>query len=244
MGWASAHVSFVIMAWRPDFSCLSLYGCDCSSWLSIIVLPCTSTGIHRLYSLLHLFAMKRPAACIIEPSEEGPAAGLIPAADMVSVHLRCAGLNVRPEFADKLVDGLKDVECRKYPLGSRGTEACTFVIRTKGHQKSGCPAVIGFVQFGQSRRYLSLAEFNADRHRHCITPDSDFDWGGPAASQLYAWEVRSHVRFATPIPLDGSAQLPARNIIGWCRPVELWAQVTRLDSMKLNGILLREAGHS
>eukprot|EP00435_Cladocopium_sp_Y103_P065672 s735_g27.t1 len=180
--------------------------------------------------------MKRPAAHIIEPSAEGPATGPL-STDLVSVDLRCAGLNVRPEFADKLVDGLKDVECRKYPLGSRGTEACTFVIRTQGRQKGASSAVIGLVEFAHSRRYLSLAEFNADRHRHCISPGSEFDWTGPEASQMFAWEVRSHVRFATPIPLDGSIQLPARNMIGWCRPVELRAQVTRLDSMKLDGIL-------
>ena len=181
--------------------------------------------------------MKRPAAHMDEPAEAGHVAGLS-AADIVSVNLRCTGLNVRPEFADKLVDGVKDIECRKYPLGSHGTEACAFVIRTKGRQKHTCPAVIGLVEFvPRSRRYLHQAEFAADRHRHCIPKGSESDWLGPEPSPMYAWWVRSFFRFAEPIPLDGSRQLPARNMIGWCRPVDLEVSMTRVDSMRLNDIL-------
>ena len=128
--------------------------------------------------------MKRPAAHMDEPAEEGRVAGL--------VHLRGAGLNARPEFADKLVDGVKDIECRKYPLGTRGTEACAFVIRTKGRQKHSCPAVIGLVEFvPRSRHYLHQAEFAADRHRRCVPKGSEFDWLGPEASPMYAWWVKS-----------------------------------------------------
>ena len=53
----------------------------------------------------------------------------------VSVEIALRGLNVKPYFADLLVSGVKDIECRKYILGTHGTARTTFVIRSKGADK-------------------------------------------------------------------------------------------------------------
>ena len=156
--------------------------------------------------------------------------------DLIMTECCYRGLNVQPPFADQLLNGEKTVECRTYPLGTHGTRDVCHVIKTKGGDTQAVPEVIGVVRFGQCTRYSDVQGFIADRGRHLIEQDSCFDWKGPAFCQMYAWEVESYIKFAVPIPLDGTVDLPRRSIIGWCKRVSLTPVVTRRDAMTLESI--------
>lgn len=148
----------------------------------------------------------------------------------VSCEIALRGLNVKSNFADLLVSGVKDIECRKYILGARGTGRTTFVIRTKGADKRAVPAVIGMVRFEGCYAYASKEQYEADRSRHHIVSSSEFEWSG--ASELYAWQVGKCFVFQEPIPVD-KPNVPRRNMIGWTKPVKLKVKVlqSQLDAI-------------
>ena len=58
--------------------------------------------------------------------------------DRVRLRMCYRGLNVQPTFAESITSGLKTVERRKYPLGSRGTTALTlcFSLSVKVNRSS------------------------------------------------------------------------------------------------------------
>lgn len=162
------------------------------------------------------------------------------ASDIVTVDMSWQGLNVRPEYCESLLDRTKDIEVRKYALGTHGTSNIMYLIKTKGNQKAATPSIVGIVEFASGhRQYTSADEFEADRHRHLIPARSEFDIRPDSPTRLYAWWVRSVIRFHQPISLAG---LPARSMIGWSKPVRVQAQVSRLDSMRIHD--LKTHGHS
>ena len=144
----------------------------------------------------------------------------------VTVEIALRGLNVKPYFADLLVSGVKNIECRKYILGTHGTGNTTFVIRTKGADKSAVPAVIGMVRFQGCYEYASKQQYETDRGRHCIDSGSEFEWSGD--SPLYAWHVHRCFVFKDPIPVD-KVGMPRRNMIGWSKPVNLKVRVLQSE---------------
>ena len=146
----------------------------------------------------------------------------------VNVEIALRGLNVRPYFADLLVRGVKAVECRKYMLGTRGTGRTTFVIRSKGSDKHAVPAVVGMLRFHGCIEYTSRDQYEQDRAKHCIDASSEFEWLGPNHGTMYAWCVDKYYAFESAIPVD-QADMPRRNIIGWCKPVALKVKVKKSE---------------
>lgn len=145
----------------------------------------------------------------------------------VSVEIALRGLNVKPYFADLLVSGVKDIECRKYILGTHGTARTTFVIRSKGADKGAVPAVLGMVKFHGCSEYTSRQQYEGDRCRHQIDPASAFEWTGD--TPLYAWHVDKCYAFKDPIPVE--AGMPFRNMIGWVKPVTLKVRVRQSEKL-------------
>lgn len=144
--------------------------------------------------------------------------------DQVEVELTLRGLNLQPQWFGPVKLGQKDVEVRKYALGSNGTDSFMFLIRTKGKDQRNVTAVTGVLEFAHCRRYNNLAEFQSDSDRHCIYEGSDFYWNG--VGNLFAWVIRSYIPFAKEIILSEHPELPARSIIGWQKPVTLKPKFT------------------
>lgn len=66
----------------------------------------------------------------------------------------------------------KGIECRKYAAGAYGTSPCMFVIKSKGHDETAVPCVIGVVEFTHLRQYDSVQQFEGERHRRLIPAGS------------------------------------------------------------------------
>ena len=116
--------------------------------------------------------------------------------------IRCLrGINIQRPWARKILNGVKSIEARRYPLRSYLNEDL-WVIETpgsRGRDDTFESRIIGIVRFGADFRYETLAQWHADEAAHCIGRGSPFDWSGPApdsgpvgkAKNMYGWRVAS-----------------------------------------------------
>ena len=138
---------------------------------------------------------------------------------LVAVEMSFLGLNVRPVYANALMNKTKKIEIRKYPPGRFGTSSHTFIIQTQ--TQSGARTVrsqvLGLAIFHESAKiYLNRDQFEEDQLLHLIRPESEFGWKG---QKLYGWRVKTIIPFFEPLPITSS--LPKRTIVGWQKPVTL-----------------------
>lgn len=137
------------------------------------------------------------------------------------------GINIQWPFSQLILQGVKSVECRRYPLGRRGfalPREPLWLIETPGPSRraqshaetGGVPAlaarptraqVVGVVSFQAATRYVDVRHFKADAPRHRIRQGSRFHWRGDR--EMFGWRVATVSRFAIPV------QAGKKQMIGW-----------------------------
>ena len=110
-------------------------------------------------------------------------------------------LNVQHQWACLLLQGVKTVEVRTWPLGRRQGEE--HWIEETGGDKPPLGFknfLVGVITFKDDFQYTSYSHFRSDEHRHQIPAGSPFDWDVVKTSVLYGWTVDDVCRLAKPLP--------------------------------------------
>ena len=135
--------------------------------------------------------------------------------------LTLRGLNVQWPFSQLLARGLKTIEVRSYPVAkctvkfAAGEEV--WLVETVGQTNHGATPldtvdldsrpssarIVAAVTFAESCEYTILADFHADRARHCIVEGGAKDWSD--SKPRFGWRVAHVRRLLQPIPLPTKA---------------------------------------
>ena len=109
--------------------------------------------------------------------------------------VRCLrGINIQRPWARMLLEGVKTVEIRSYPLNSYLNEDL-WLIETSGARRKGDPfktQMIGVIRFGSHLRYNTDKQFEADVSAHRQEPRKflEMAWKKLPTS-VYGWRVAS-----------------------------------------------------
>lgn len=98
------------------------------------------------------------------------------------------GIHIQAPWASMLVDGIKCVETRTYPLPNRLEGEILAVIETPGKSKNFKSRIIGTIVFSHSFEYKNENEWIFDYNRHLIK-QSDNNYGWNSKKQKYGWIV-------------------------------------------------------
>ena len=109
--------------------------------------------------------------------------------------VRCLrGIHVQRPWARMLLEGVKTIEVRSYPLNSDLNEDL-WLIETAGSRRKGDPfktQIIGVIRFGSQVRYNTDKQFEADVREHRQEPRKwlEMAWKKLPTS-VYGWRVAS-----------------------------------------------------
>ena len=109
--------------------------------------------------------------------------------------VRCLrGIHVQRPWARMLLEGVKTIEVRSYPLNSYLNEDL-WLIETAGSRRKGDPfktQIIGVIRFGSQVRYNTDKQFEADVREHRQEPRKwlEMAWKKLPTS-VYGWRVAS-----------------------------------------------------
>jgi len=113
--------------------------------------------------------------------------------------LNLPGINIQYPWAGLILDGIKTVETRKYPLPEKFRRQRMWLIETPGRFGKFKARVVGVVCFGRSFRYDSLQTWWGDAEQHRCFIGSHYDWDG--VSKKYGWRI---VAIASIKPFDAA----------------------------------------
>lgn len=102
-----------------------------------------------------------------------------------------------------ILNGEKIIETRKYPIPKDYINQKMVIIETPGKKGKFKARMIGFVTFGGSFEYQSSKEFYKDSKKHCVTPDSIWQWVDD--QKKFGWPVLSVEIFKESLPLQKRA---------------------------------------
>ena len=104
-------------------------------------------------------------------------------------------LILQKHWCEKILDGSKTIECRRYPLDITKGEKI-FLVATHGKDGvsslddqvdagSNLGTILGWVEFdSECIEYDTREGFIADEQRHCVPKDSVYGWQGENAFVL------------------------------------------------------------
>lgn len=106
------------------------------------------------------------------------------------------GLNVQTPWAQLLLEGKKTIETRTYPLPEKYQGKDLWLIETPGKAGKFKARVIGVIRFSGSKKYKTVAEFNADYDLHQVGEDDpNFSW--KKGELKFGW-ILEHVKIIQP----------------------------------------------
>lgn len=107
------------------------------------------------------------------------------------------GLNIQYPWSHLLINGLKTVETRSYPLPDKYIGEPLALIETPGKNKKFKSRIIGIIVFSHSFKYQDKDFWLGDFNRHKVSDiDKQFAWNNKAK---YGWVVSNVIRFNQPI---------------------------------------------
>ena len=110
-------------------------------------------------------------------------------------------LNVQHHWACLLLQGVKTVEVRTWPLGRRQGEEHWIEETWGGKKPRGFKIfLVGVITFKDDFQYTYYSHFRSDELRHQIPAGSPFDWDVAQTPVLYGWTVDDVCRLVKPLP--------------------------------------------
>lgn len=110
------------------------------------------------------------------------------------------GINIQYPISEMILSGKKTIETRKYRIPKEYINQKMVIIETPGKQGKFKARMVGFVIFGDSFEYDSKKDFYKDTPKHCVTPDSIWQW--QEGVKKFGWPVLKIQKFKTPLPLQ------------------------------------------
>ena len=134
-----------------------------------------------------------------------------------AVTLCLRGLNIQWPFSQLILQGLKTIEARGYPLGHRNiasADAEVWIVETPGPASRAeknalvdgiaiaprptAAQIVGTVKFDDDKRFADRAAFRADAANHRIRSDGRHDWHG--VGDMYGWHITGVRTLTQPQP--------------------------------------------
>lgn len=111
------------------------------------------------------------------------------------------GINIQSPWAYLLVDGIKSVETRTYPLPVKYAGEILLVIETPGKSRKFKSQIIGEITFGHSFKYKDETEWKMDYNRHRVDSDSPlYCWNDKKPK--YGWVVSNIKAYDEPLQIN------------------------------------------
>lgn len=108
------------------------------------------------------------------------------------------GVNIQYPWSHNLINGLKCVETRSYPIPEKYIGETLALIETPGKRKDFKAKIIGTITFSHCFKYQDKSEWLDDHHRHKVG-ENDPDFGWKENKPKYGWVVSNVTKFKKPI---------------------------------------------
>ena len=108
------------------------------------------------------------------------------------------GINIQAPWSTFLINGVKTVETRSYPLPKKYEGIELALIETPGKTGRFKSRIIGTITFSHSFKYKDQLQWDMDYNRHRVLSDDPlFDWNDDKPK--YGWAVSNIVKFNDPV---------------------------------------------
>lgn len=108
--------------------------------------------------------------------------------------MKLPGLHIQQPWAQLILNGVKTIETRHYPLPPKYLKKDLLVIETPGKSKEFEARIIGIVQFDDYFEYSSKLHFDSDLTKHHVADDSEFYWS-TSKPKKWGWVVSKATKF-------------------------------------------------
>jgi hypothetical protein len=111
------------------------------------------------------------------------------------------GLNIQTPWSELLINGVKTVETRSYPLPEKYVGEEIALIETPGRYGRFKARIIGTITFSHSFKYPDQKAWQDDHNRHCVAIDDPiYNWKDDKPK--YGWVVCSVNKFDEPLDIS------------------------------------------
>jgi len=110
-------------------------------------------------------------------------------------------INIQYPISDKILEGEKVIETRRYPLPDKYLNQVLLLMETPGPAKKFKSRIIGIIRFTECFQYQSKKQFYADVDKHCVTKDSIWAW---QAGDKWGWRVEVIKKISPSITYRGN----------------------------------------
>lgn len=110
------------------------------------------------------------------------------------------GLNIQTPWSELLINGVKSVETRSYPLPEKYVGEEIALIETPGRYGRFKARIIGTITFSHSFKYPDQRAWQDDHNRHCVAVDDPiYNWKDDKPK--YGWVVSKVTKFDKPLDI-------------------------------------------
>lgn len=112
------------------------------------------------------------------------------------------GINIQYPISRMILDGVKTIETRTYPIPEKFLNQEMAFVETPGKKGKFKARVVAVITFTDCFQYKNKKEFYADIKRHCVSPDSDWAWND---GEKWGWhfEIKKILTNAIPAKTRG-----------------------------------------
>ena len=110
------------------------------------------------------------------------------------------GINIQTPWSELLINGIKSVETRSYPLPEKYAGEELALIETPGRYGRFKARIIGTITFSHSFKYPDQKAWQDDYNRHCVAVDDPiYNWKDDKPK--YGWVVSKVTKFDKPLDI-------------------------------------------
>ena len=110
------------------------------------------------------------------------------------------GLNIQTPWSELLINEVKSVETRSYPLPEKYVGEELALIETPGRYGRFKARIIGTITFSHSFKYPDQRAWQDDYNRHCVAVDDPiYNWKDDKPK--YGWVVSKVTKFDKPLDI-------------------------------------------
>ena len=110
------------------------------------------------------------------------------------------GINIQTPWSELLINEVKSVETRSYPLPEKYVGEELALIETPGRYGRFKARIIGTITFSHSFKYPVQKAWQDDYNRHCVAVDDPiYNWKDDKPK--YGWVVSKVTKFDKPLDI-------------------------------------------
>ena len=110
------------------------------------------------------------------------------------------GINIQTPWSELLINEVKSVETRSYPLPEKYAGEELALIETPGRYGRFKARIIGTIIFSHSFKYPDQRAWQDDYNRHCVAVD-DLIYNWKDDKPKYGWVVSKVTKFDKPLDI-------------------------------------------